>query len=182
MAINRATAPTERRPRARRRTTRRWPPRRRRRAPACRVRRRHRPVSRGDRRQEGGRRQSRRRRGARQSVRPARLASRATPTVHPVLSRVVDAEFARLLAGVFGAGGPTRTLTATSLFWLLLYVGWRAGLGVEAALLLSAGAALGALATRGSGPTADRPAPPRSGHRRRPRDVPRDCPSQSTGR
>lgn len=181
MEINRAPASTERRPRARRRTTRRQPPRRRRRAPACRVGRRHRLVSRGDQRQERRRRQSRRRRGARRAVRPARLTSRATPADAPVLGRV-DTEFARLLAGVLGAGGPTRTLTATSLFWLLLYVGWRAGLGVEAALLLSAGAAIGALATRGSGSTENQPAPQRSGRRGGLRHAPRDRPAQSTRR
>jgi len=75
-------------------------------------------------------------------------------------------------------------MTATSLFWLLLYVGWRAGLGVEAALWLSAGAAIGALATRGSGANSagEETTPQRSACRGRLRHSSRDRPTQSTRR
>lgn len=153
MENQRATTATEHRLRTDRRTARRHRQRRRR-APACRgVRRHSTAAARGERRPARVRHRPRRRLRNRQSARPAsRSSTGGTLAVAAVLGRFADAELARLLARVLGSGGQTRTLTATSLFWLLLYVGWQAGLGVEAALWLSMGAVVGALATGASQP------------------------------
>lgn len=178
MENHRATTATANRPRTDRRTRSRRR-RRHRRAPPCR---RYRGTNRVTNRT--GRRYRYRR------VRPRRVprsrsdwANRPQATEPPstaaaALGQFGDSELRRLLARVLGASGSAGTLTATSLFWLLLYAGWQAGLGIEAALWLSTGAVVGALATRGSPGRTGTGAESRTGRRR----PPRDRPTQSTSR